>query len=262
MRAQFLRQLKRSVFMIVLVTIVTGLAYPLLVTGLATAIFPSQANGSLLYRQGKLVGSSLIGQAFTNAHGDPLPQYFQPRPSAAGTGYDATASGATNLGPSNPLLVGFIPGVNTYRQNGSVAPTNPYATATDPRCVPTDPKGNPIAVVDPPPSQHFARSHDGSYVCDPNTIPERAIAYRAFNGLSPTASVPVDAVTASASGLDPEISLANAQDQVDRVARARHESIEHVEGLVRRYTEGRQLGFLGEEGVNVVELNLALSEGK
>lgn len=248
--------------MIVVVTVIAGLAYPMLVTGLSEAFFSHQANGSLVYRNGKLVGSSLIGQSFTDSKGDPLPQYFQPRPSAAGAGYDATASGATNLGPSNPLLVGFIAGVNTYRADGSVSPTNPFATPSDPRCVPTDPKGDPITVVDPPPGQSFARNPDGSYACDPNTIPERAIAYREFNGLRTDASVPIDAVTASGSGLDPDISVANALDQVKRVAQARHESVGRVEALVRRYTQGRQLGFLGEESVNVLELNLALGQSR
>jgi K+-transporting ATPase ATPase C chain len=107
--------------MVVLATVLAGLVYPLVVTGLATAVYPDQANRSLLYRDGRPVGSSLIGQAFSDAEGAPLPQYFQPRPSAAGSGYDPTASGASNLGPSNPLLVGFVPGVNTVRLDGSTA---------------------------------------------------------------------------------------------------------------------------------------------
>lgn len=257
------RYLVRSVLMMVVATVLGGLAYPFLVTGLANALFPLQAEGSLLHSHGKLIGSSLIGQNFTDSQGNPLPQYFQPRPSSAGSnGYDPTASGASNLGPSNPLLVGFIAGVTTYRSDGSVAPDNPFATRSDPRCVPTDPKGNPIAVVDPPPGQRFARTSDGSFECDPNTIPERAMAYRSFNGLSSSAEVPIDAVTASGSGLDPDISVANALDQAPRVARARHESLRDVDALVTRYTQGRELGFLGEPVVNVVELNLALHQGK
>jgi len=251
-------QLVRSLVMMVIVTVLAGLAYPLLSTGLATAVFPHQAEGSLLYRHGRLVGSSLIGQLFTDADGNPLPRYFQPRPSAAGAGYDSTASGATNLGPSNPLLVGFVAGATTYRADGTLAPSNPFATPADPACVPTDPKGNPIPVVDPPAGQRFARTPGGGYVCDPNTIPERALAYRQLNGLAPGAPVPVDAVTASGSGLDPDISVANALDQAPRVARARHVALAVVEGLVRAHTTGRQLGFLGEPGVNVVELNAAL----
>jgi len=248
--------------MLIIVTVLAGLAYPLLVTGAGVALFPHQAEGSLLYRNGKLVGSSLIGQTFSDAKGDPLARYFQPRPSAAGSGYDPTASGASNLSPSSPLLVGFIPGVTTYRRDGSVAPTNPFATPEDPRCVPTDPAGNPIDVVDPPAGQRFAREADGSFVCDPNTIPERALSYRTFNGLPASAAVPIDAVTASGSGLDPDISVANALDQVRRVAHARHESVSHIQALVHLYTHRRQLGFLGESAVNVVELNLALDEGR
>jgi len=259
MRALVYRQVVRSLVMFVLVTVAAGIVYPLVVTGAANVAFSHQANGSLVHRAGRLVGSSLLGQSFTDAEGNPLPQYFQPRPSATSpTPYNGDASGASNLGPTNPLLVGFIPGVTTYRQDGSVGPDNPYATRTDPYCVPTDPEGNPIVVVNPPARQRYARTARGGFVCDPETIPERAMAYRRFNGMPPRATVPVDAVTASGSGLDPEISVANALDQAMRVARARRLSLTSVLDLVHRYTEGRQLGFLGEEGVNVLELNLAL----
>jgi potassium-transporting ATPase KdpC subunit len=237
-------------------TVVLGFGYPLVVTGLAALGFDHQANGSLVYRHGTLVGSSLLGQAFTNSRGHPLPQYFQPRPSAAGTGYDASASAATNLGPSNSLLIGFVPGVNTIGLNGKASSTNPFATPSDPACVPTDPAGNPVTT--PASGQRYARNPDGSYICDPNTVPERAIAYRTFNGLAANAPVPVDAVTASGSGLDPGISVQNALDQASRVARVRHLPDYQVIELVRRYTEGRSLGFLGEPTVNVLELNLAL----
>jgi len=253
------RQLVRSLVMFAIVTVLAGIAYPLMVTGAANVAFSHQAQGSLLYHNGRLLGSSLLGQNFTDAKGKPLPQYFQPRPSATSpTPYDGDASGASNLGPTNPLLVGFVAGVTTYRQDGSVAPRNPYATRTDPYCVPTDPQGSPISVVNPPPGQRYARNAHGGYVCDPNTIPERAIAYRQFNGLSPHAMVPVDAVTASGSGLDPEISVANALDQAPRVARVRRRNLASIVALVHRYTEGRQFGFLGEEGVNVLELNMSL----
>jgi len=122
--------------------------------------------------------------------------------------------------------------------------------------VPTDPKG--IQVTSPNSGQRYAMNPDGTYVCDPNTIPERAIAYRQLNGLSPDAPVPIDAVTASGSGLDPAISVANALDQAGRVATARHLPTSQVVTLVHRYTVGRQWGFLGEPSVNVLELNLAL----
>jgi potassium-transporting ATPase KdpC subunit len=254
--AIFGRHLVASAIMLLSVTLVLGFGYPLVVTGLSQLFFHQQANGSLLYRDGKLVGSALLGQSFTDSKGNPLPQYFQPRPSAAGAGYDASSSGASNLGPSNPLLIGFVAGVNTVGLDGSPSATNPFATKADPACVPTDPKGNPV--TSPVPGQRYAKASNGSYVCDPNTIPQRAIAYRAFNGLAANASVPVDAVTASGSGLDPDISVQNALDQAPRVARARHLATAQVAALVHRHTQGRQWGFLGEPTVNVLELNLAL----
>jgi len=254
--AIFGRHLITSVVMLAGVTLVLGFGYPLLVTGLSQLFFHQQANGSLEYRDGKLVGSALLGQSFTDSKGNPLPQYFQPRPSAAGAGYDASSSGASNLGPSNPLLTGFVAGVNSVGLNGQPSAANPFATKADPACVPTDPEGNPV--TSPAPGQKYAKAGDGSYVCDPDTIPERAIAYREFNGLAANAPVPADAVTASGSGLDPDISVQNALDQAPRVARARHLAVRAVTALVHRYTQGRQWGFLGEPIVNVLQLNLAL----
>ena len=250
------RQLITSLIMLVGLTVVLGFGYPLVTTGLAAIGFGHQANGSLVYRHGKLVGSSLLGQSFSDSGGNPLPRYFQPRPSAAGTGYDASSSAATNLGPSNPLLIGFVPGVNAVGLDDKASATNPFSTKADPVCVPVDPKGVPV--TSPALGQKYERNPDGSYVCDPNTVPERAIAYREFNGLGPNAPVPVDAVTASGSGLDPGISVANALDQAPRVARARHFREDQVVSLVNRHTQHRQWGFLGESTVNVLELNLAL----
>jgi K+-transporting ATPase ATPase C chain len=182
--------------MLAIVTVVLGFGYPLAVTGISQLFFRHQANGSLVYVDGTLKGSALLGQNFTAASGAPLSQYFQPRPSDAGTGYDGAESGASNLGPTNPVLI--------------------------------------------------------------KLVTERAVAYRKFNDLPPTASVPVDAVTASASGLDPDISIANALDQAPRVARARHLPAARVIALVHRYTTPAQWGFLSEPAVNVLELNLAL----
>lgn len=250
------RHLLASVIMLAGATIVLGFGYSLAVTGLSLLLFRHQADGSLVSRDGKLAGSSLLGQSFADIKGNPLPGYFQPRPSAAGTGYDASASGASNLGPSNPLLTGFVPGINTAGLNGQPSPTNPFATRADPACVPTDPKGNPV--TSPAPGQKYARNRDGSYVCDPSTVPERAIAYRTFNGMPASAPVPADAVTASGSGLDPAISVQNALDQAPRVARARHLPAREVVSLVHQHTQGRPWGFLGEASVNVLELNLAL----
>ena len=254
--ALFGRHLVASVMMLLVVTLVLGFGYPLVVTGLSQLFFHRQANGSLVYHDGKLAGSALLGQEFTDSKGNPLPQYFQPRPSDAGTGYDGASSGASNLGPSNPLLIGFVAGVNTVGLDGRPSPVNPFATPADRACVPTDPQGNPV--TSPAPGQKYAKTAAGGYVCDPDTIPERAIAYRAFNGMAANASVPVDAVTASGSGLDPDISVQNALDQAARVARARHLPVQQVIALVHRDTQGREWGFLSEPTVNVLQINLAL----
>ena len=185
------RQLLVSVRMLLVATVVTGLAYPLLVTGVAQGLFPDRADGSLVEdADGHVVGSSLIAQGFTRPH------YFHPRPSAAGDGYDASGSSGSNLGPTNPGLL--------------------------------------------------------------DAVEERADAYRRENGLAAGATVPVDAVTASASGLDPHISVANARLQAPRVAEERSLGVDTVLHLVDDHTDGRALGVLGEPAVNVLELNLAL----
>ena len=184
------RQLLPALRMLFALTVICGLAYPLLVTGVAQAAFRHQAEGSLVEVDGRPVGSALVGQAFTR------PEYFHPRPSAAGEGYDATASGASNLGPTNPELLA--------------------------------------------------------------AVSQRVGAYRDENGLAVDQPVPVDAVTASASGLDPHISVANARLQAPRVAAARGLAEDEVLALVDEHTDGRVLGVLGEPGVNVLELNLAL----
>ncbi|MGC0316508.1 potassium-transporting ATPase subunit KdpC [Kitasatospora acidiphila] len=179
-------------------TVVCGLAYPLLITGFSQVALSRQANGSQLRQNGQVVGSSLLGQTFNlpNQAG-PDPKWFQPRPSAAGTnGYDPTASGASNLGPNDTGLTG--------------------------------------------------------------TIRNRRAAIAAFDGV-PGSQVPPDAVTASGSGLDPQISPAYAYEQVNRVARVRRLDPNTVRQLVRDHVQGRILGFLGEPRVNVVTLNLALA---
>lgn len=177
--------------LMLVMTMMTGVAYPLTVTGVAQAVFPWQAGGSLLERDGVPVGSALIGQAFSQ------PGYFHGRPSLAGTGYDAASSGASNLAPSSAAL---------------------------------------MAAID-----------------------QRAAALRQENPEAPH-DVPVDLVTASASGLDPHISPAAALWQVNRVARARGVSPEAVRALVMAHVEGRALGFLGEPVVNVLRLNQALDQ--
>jgi potassium-transporting ATPase KdpC subunit len=249
------RQLGSSVLLTVVVAVAVGLVYPAVIWGIGQAAFRSQADGSLVTRDGKVVGSTLVGQAFSDAAGNPLPQYFQPRPSEAGTGYVATSSAASNLGPGDPRLVGFIPGFNAVGLDGQPSRTNPFATTADPYCVPVSPTGVPV--ISPAPGQKYEMSH-GSYVCDPNTVPERTIAYREFNGLAPTVKVPVDAVTASGSGLDPDISIANADLQAPRVAGVRHLPLATVMKLISENTTRRYWDFLGEPGVNVLTLNLAL----
>jgi potassium-transporting ATPase KdpC subunit len=186
------RQLAPAVVAFLAFTALVGIAYPLVVTGVAQVVFPDRADGSLLVRNGTVVGSRLIGQAFVG------PRYFRPRPSAAGVGYDAMSSGPSNLGPTSEELL--------------------------------------------------------------RAVRARTAAYRRDNGLAPDTEVPVDAVTSSGSGLDPDISPRNARLQAPRVARARGLATKRVLELVERHTDGRSLGFLGEAGVNVLELNLALDE--
>ena len=184
-------------------TVITGIAYPLAMLGVAQGAFHNRANGSLISYHGRVIGSSLLCQEFVNAKGNPLPQYFQPRPSAATSGAsndygcDPLFSAASNLGPTNPKLIGLV----KSRQQT-------------------------IAKLD-----HV-----------------------------PISMIPSDAVTASGSGLDPDISQANAVMQVDTVATARHISAAQVQALVDQYTTGRTLGFLGEPVVNVLLLNRALDE--
>jgi potassium-transporting ATPase KdpC subunit len=194
------RQTWTAIRAMLVLTIVLGIVYPAAI-GVVGLAMPSQSNGSLLRNPaGEIVGSSLIGQSFTDAKGNPLPQWFQSRPSAAGTtGYDASVSSGSNLGPENPDLV--------------------------------------------------------------KAIRERNAQIAAFDGVAESA-VPADAVTASASGLDPDISEAYALIQVDRVAQARGLDAATVKRLVASHLEGRLLGFIGEPVVNVVELNLALSQLK
>lgn len=194
---------------LILLLIVSGV-YPLVVWGVSQAVFPQQANGSLVQSGGRTVGSRLLAQGFTR------PEYFHPRPSAAGAGYDGTASGGTNLGPTSDKLI-----------NGVHKPKT------------ADGKDDPS-------------DFDG--------VKDLAAAYRAENNLSANALVPVDAVTRSASGLDPDISLANAQAQAARVAKARGLSADDVVRLVHANLLGRGLGFLGEPRVNILELNLALDK--
>jgi potassium-transporting ATPase KdpC subunit len=255
------RQLLTGLLMTIALTVLLGLVYPFVMTGIAQVAFHDRANGSLVKVDGKVVGSSLIGQNFALKDGSPDPRYFQPRPSAAGAGYDALASAGSNNGPTNANQIGNVPGVAIDTATGKPLKSNPYATPSDPYCVPvqaSDKAGN--AITDQAGNAVYEKNRDGTYVCDPNTVPQRVLAYRAFNGLSADTKAPVDAVTASGSGLDPDISLANARLQAARVARARKLPVAQVLDLVDQHTDKRQLGFLGETTVNVLDLNLALDQ--
>lgn len=178
-----------SILMTIATTVLLGLIYPLVVTGLAQVLFPYKANGQLIVKNGTVIGSSLIGQTFSG------PEYFHSRISAAGNGYDAANSGGTNFGPTNQKLID--------RVNADVA---------------------------------------------------------ADQAENPGTPVPIDLVTSSASGLDPDITPANADFQIPRVAKARGISMEQLRRVVAKHTDARQLGFLGEARVNVLELNLDLDE--
>jgi K+-transporting ATPase ATPase C chain len=187
-----------AIRMLIVFTIVLGIAYPLLITGVGL-LAPSQANGSKLTVDGKTVGSSLIGQSFTDKKGNALAEWFQSRPSAAGAGYDASQSGASNQGTESPTLI--------------------------------------------------------------KEIKEREAAIAKLDGVDP-ASIPPDALTASASGLDPDISPSYARLQIKTVAAARHLPVATVTKLVNSFIVGRDLGYIGDPTVNVLELNIALSKLK
>ncbi|MEW6731033.1 MAG: potassium-transporting ATPase subunit KdpC [Acidobacteriota bacterium] len=183
----FLKQLFPALAMTIVLTIITGIIYPLVVTGLANVIFKEKAQGSLIAKDGKVIGSRLIGQPFQGAG------YFHSRPSAAGIGYDGTSSAGTNLAPTSKRLI--------------------------------------------------------------NGVKARTETRRSENANTP---IPIDLVTSSASGLDPHITPAAAEFQISRVARERGMQEDQLRNIVQSYTEGRQLGILGEPRVNVLELNLAL----
>jgi potassium-transporting ATPase KdpC subunit len=183
------KNLITAVLMTLVTTVLFGLFFPLLITGLAQVLFPKQANGELITKNGKVLGSRLIGQTFSS------PGYFHSRPSNAGTGYDASNSGASNLGPTNQTLIARV-----------------QADA-----------------------DHLQKENPG-------------------------APIPMDLLTSSASGLDPDISPEAAEFQVPRIARERGLREAVVREAVRQHTESRQFGFLGEPRVNVLELNLTLDE--
>ena len=241
------RQIIPAVAAIALFTVL-ALGYGVITTAAGEVLFHDKAEGSLVKdAKGHVVGSSLIGQSFTD------PQYFHPRPSADDYASGPSSSYGSNYGPTNPLLIGNVPGVSIDTK------TNPYATPSDPYCVPvqsTDKAGNDL--TDKAGNPVYAKNTDGTYACNPDTVPQRVLAYRAENGLGPDVAVPVDAVTASGSGLDPHITVANAKLQAPRVARVRKLALATVLDAITEHTADRAFGVLGEPAVNVLELNLAL----
>jgi potassium-transporting ATPase KdpC subunit len=225
-------------------TVLTGLLYPGIITGVSQLVFPTRANGSLVTVNGKVVGSNLIGQNFSK------PEYFHPRPSAAGNGYDATASGGTNLGPTSAKLI---------RGTTQIDDKKKESVAFD---------GISVRIV------HYCLENDIPYE---SSMPldqfktaqgdlDDVKLIKAFNDdkqplvFTAKASIPADAVTASASGLDPHISPANAEAQAARVASVRKVGVDEVKQLITGSTEAADLGFLGEPRVNVLKLNIAIDQ--
>lgn len=237
-----LKELERGFLMMVVMTVLTGLLYPAAATGVARIVFRDQADGSLIVANGRVVGSRLIGQAFTR------PEYFHPRPSAAGGGYDPTASGGTNLGPTSAKLLNGTTKVDDKRNE--VVDFDGIKDRIVHYCL-----ENGIPYESSAPLERF---EDGRGNLDDVKL------IRAFNDekaplvFTPKALIPADAVTASESGLDPHISPANAEAQAGRVARARRVAVSQVLEVLARHQEGRTLGVFGEPRVNVLELNLDL----
>jgi len=238
-----IKELKTGLLMMLVMTAMTGLVYPAVMTAIAQVVFPDQANGSLIVSAGQVIGSHLLGQNFSR------PEYFHPRPSAAGSGgYDPTASAGTNLGPTSAKLL-----------NGTTK---------------LDDKKNEIVDFDGIKNRvvHYCVENDLPYQSslpldqfkDAQGNLDDVKLIKAFNDeKSPlefraTTAIPADAVTGSASGLDPHISPRNAELQAARVATARGASVEQIQRIVAQHTEGRTLWILGEPHVNVLELNLAL----
>jgi potassium-transporting ATPase KdpC subunit len=225
-------------------TVLTGLLYPAALTGISQLIFPKQANGSLVNVNGKIVGSSFIGQNFAK------PEYFHPRPSAAGSGYDATASSGSNLGPTSAKLL-----------HGTTK-------MDDKKNEVVDFDGINLRVV------HYCLDNNIPY---DSSVPldqfkdakgeiDEVRLIKAFNDdktplvFTAKAPIPPDAVTASSSGLDPHISPANAEVQAARVAKARNVSVDQVKQLIPQFTDSADFGFLGEPRVNVLMLNVAVDQ--
>ena len=239
-----LKELKPAFLMMVVMTVLTGLVYPAVITGIAQVIFPDQANGSLIVSNGQVVGSHLIGQNFSK------PEYFHPRPSSAGSGYDPTASAGSNLGPTSGKLLNGT--TKTDDKKNEVVDFDGIEDRIVHYCVDND-----IPYESSVPLDNFKDAHgdlDDVKLIKAFSDDKAPLVFKA------KMAIPADAVTASASGLDPHISPANAQAQAARVAKARGVTADQVQALVAQHTEGRSFGFLGEPRVNVLDLNLALDQ--
>lgn len=272
---------------LLVLTVLLGLAYPLALVGVGRIPgLADKADGSLLAADGRAVGSALIGQSFTDVDGNPVPRYFQSRPSAAGDGYDPTSTSASNLGPEDivdilatdpddttrSLLTQVCARSKAVGELNGVDGRRPYCTTDGVGAVLavfradglTGPVTRVVSVNQTRPPGPFLAEYEGV----PVELATPGEDYRAagativpVRGDAPTEpAVPADAVTASGSGLDPHISPAYAELQVQRVARERDADLAAIRRLVREHTAGRALGFLGSPGVNVLEVNLALDE--
>jgi potassium-transporting ATPase KdpC subunit len=237
---QILPGLRIKLFM----TVLLGVLYPLAITGISQVAFPHRANGSLILSGQKVVGSEWIGQSFTR------PEYFQPRPSSAGGGYDGTASGGSNLGPTSAKLLHGT--TKTDDKNNELVDFDGVSLRMVHYCL-----DNSIPYTS---SISLDRFKDAKGNLDDVKL------IKAFNNsteplrFAAKAPIPADAVTASASGLDPHISPANAQLQATRVANARGVPVDRVRQVLAAFTEGPELGILGEGRVNVLRLNIALDQ--
>jgi len=239
-----IKELGPGLRLILAFTILTGLLYPAVMTGLSELIFPKQAKGSLVTVNGKVVGSSLIGQSFAK------PEYFHSRPSAAGSGYDATQSGGSNLGPTSAKL---LHGTTATDDKGKESVSfDGIEDRVVHYCV-----ENNIPYESSVPLDRFRDSQgnlDDVKLIDAFNDAKTPLVFTA------KAPIPPDAVTASASGLDPQISPANAETQAARVAKARGITLDQVKQLIPQFTDRADWGFLGEPRVNVLTLNVALDQ--
>ena len=275
-----LRRYLAAIRAVAVLTVLLGLIYPLVTTGVAQALFNDKANGSIV-EEGR--GSALIGQSFTDADGNPVRQYFQSRPSAAGDGYDPTSTSASNLGPEDVLDTLPVPGAKDEegdpdegRQSlltqvcarskaagelEGVSGARPYCTSDGVGAVLKVFPDRAVSVNQACPATPFVTEHEGLKVeCGKPGEDYAAGRTVPVRGEAGTPAVPADAVTASGSGLDPHISVAYAGLQAPRVAKERGIALDQVQALVAEHTIGRALGFMGEPAVNVLELNLALDQ--